>query len=80
MLASNASAILIGQILERFGAPPNTTVCVYLLAVVVTASVTEGYAYGIISALISTLAYNYFIMVPIYNFTDLNPYLTLTFI
>lgn len=79
MLASNASAILIGQILERFGAPPNTTVCVYLLAVVVTASVTEGYAYGIISALISTLAYNYFIMVPIYNFTDLNPYLTLTF-
>lgn len=77
-LAVCAAGILIGQLLHETGAPAETIVCIYMLVVVICASVSTGYAYGILSALICTFAYNFFISVPHYSLAQISPYFILT--
>lgn len=78
MLLICAVGILLGQIMNGCGAPDETIVCIYLLCVVLTSTVTTGYAYGILSAFICVFAYNFFISAPIYSLRDMSPYWVLT--
>lgn len=78
MLAICAAGIVIGQILNRFDAPQESIVCIYLLSVVLTAAQTTGYVYGIVCALIASLAYNFFENTPTLSLASLDSYFLIT--
>lgn len=58
----------------------HNVVMVYILAVLIISVVTEGYFYGIVSALFSVLLFNYLFVEPLYTFTAIQPEYTVTFI
>ena len=55
-----SAATLLGRIFTGLGFPETNIVVMYLLAVLLVARFTSGYQYGILSAIVSLLCYNYF--------------------
>ena len=58
------AATVLGEIFTELGFPETNIVVMYLLAVLLVARFTSGYQYGILSAIVSLICYNYFFTVP----------------
>ncbi len=67
-------SILIGEVMVHWNAPAYTIVCVYILGTVLISSFTSTYWYGLISCLVSAIAFAYFVAAPIFSFKELSPY------
>lgn len=61
------SATLIGLFFQTQNISETNIVIIYLLFVLLTARLTEGFVYGIFAAFSSTLAFNYFFTEPRYS-------------
>lgn len=53
-----AGATLLGRVFTALGFPETNIVVMYLLAILLVARFTQGYQYGILSAVVSLLCYN----------------------
>lgn len=73
-------ATLIGYIFQKLGFSETNIVIVYILFVLLSARLTSGYSYGIISSIASTFAYNYFFTEPYFTFQVDDPSYIITFV
>lgn len=62
-------ATVIGYLFRAVEFPETNIVLVYLLAVLLTARMTYGYAFGILASVIATAAFNYFFAEPYLAFS-----------
>lgn len=74
-----SAATLLGKMFTAFGFPETNIVVMYLLAVLLVARFTTGYQYGILSAIVSLLCYNYFFTAPYHTFAVNDPGYLITF-
>ena len=74
------TASIIGYIFRFIGFPETNIVIIYLLAVLMTAWLTDGFVFGILASVIATFAFNYFFTEPYYTFTVNDPSYIITFI
>ncbi len=74
------AATLTGELFAGLGFPETNIVVTYLLAVLLTARFTGGYTYGILSAIVSLLCYNYFFTAPYHTFAVNEPSYLITFV
>ena len=72
-------ATVLGKIFAGLGFPETNIVVVYLLAVLLVARFTSGYQYGILSAVVSLLCYNYFFTEPYHTLAVNDPGYLITF-
>lgn len=72
-------ASLVGYIFYRVGFPETNIVMVYLLGVLVTAWMTDGFIFGILASVIATFTFNFFFTVPLFTFTVDDPSYIITF-
>ena len=77
----NFTAIALSILLNRFGLAKENNIMVYIIAVLLTATVTEGYTYGLTAAFLGGLSFNYLFTAPQYNFhmSDSNDYTLILF-
>jgi two-component system sensor histidine kinase KdpD len=54
-------------------------IMVYILSVLIVSRTTMGYAYGVISSILSVLAFNFFFTVPYFTFNAIQPGYPVTF-
>lgn len=73
------AATVLGKIFTRLGFPETNIVVMYLLAVLLVARFTSGYQYGILSAVVSLLCYNYFFTEPYHTLAVNDPGYLITF-
>lgn len=73
------AATLLGEVFAALGFPETNIVVMYLLAVLLVARFTQGYQYGIFSAVVSMLCYNYFFTAPYHTFAVNDPSYLITF-
>lgn len=59
-----AGATGMGLVFRQLGFPETNVVLLYLLAVLLTAWMTRGYACGVLASLAATLVFNYFFTAP----------------
>lgn len=72
------AATILGKIFTELGFPETNIVVMYLLAVLLVARFTSGYQYGILSAVVSLICYNYFFTEPFLRYCKvLQPYFSL---
>jgi len=69
MVAMLISATVIGFFFRAVDFPETNIVLVYLLAVLLTARMTQGYIYGFLACVIATCAFNYFFAEPYLAFS-----------
>ena len=74
------SATLLGKMFVALGFPETNIVVVYLLAVLLVARFTQGYQYGILSAVASLLCYNYYFTAPYHTFAVNDSSYLITFV
>jgi two-component system sensor histidine kinase KdpD len=74
------SSSLIGYLFRLIDFPETNIVIVYLLGVVMTVWLTDGFAEGILSSVIATFLFNYFFTEPYFTFTVNDPSYIITFI
>ena len=72
-------ATILGKIYELLGFPETNIVVMYILTVLLVARFTSGYKYGILSAIISLLCFNYFFTIPYHTFEVNDPSYLITF-
>lgn len=60
-------ASFVGYMFRKLGFSETNIVIVYILFVLLTARLTSGYIYGVISSVMSTITYNYFFTSPYFN-------------
>lgn len=72
-------ASLVGYIFYRVGFPETNIVMVYLLGVLVTAWMTDGFIFGILASVIATSTFNFFFTAPLFTFTVEDPSYIITF-
>ena len=77
-LISGATAV--GYLFRNMGFPETNVVIVYILFVLLTARLTQGYIYGILASVTATSAFNYFFTVPHFTFSVDDPNYIITFI
>lgn len=73
-------ASLLGYLFHRLGISETNIVIIYILFVLLSARLTYGYHYGIISSIASTFAYNYLFTEPYLTFQVDDPGYIITFI
>ncbi len=73
-------ASLIGYFFQQFSFSETNIVIIYILFVLLSARLTDGYFYGIASSIASTFAYNYFFTEPYFTFQVDDPSYIITFI
>lgn len=73
------AATVLGKIFTGLGFPETNIVVMYLLAVLLVARFTSGYQYGILSAVVSLLCYNYFFTEPYHTLAVNDPGYLITF-
>lgn len=61
------AATLLGMGFREIGFTETNVVLLYILAVFITASLTRGYIWGILSSVAATLTFNYFFTKPYYS-------------
>ena len=64
---------LLGKMFSALGFPETNIVVMYLLSVLLVARFTQGYQYGIFSAVVSMRCYNYFFTAPYHTFAVNDP-------
>lgn len=74
-----AAATLLGKGFVILGFPETNIVVIYLLAVLLTARFTSGYQYGVSSAVVSLLCFNYFFTEPYHTLSVDDPSYLITF-
>ena len=74
-----AAATLLGKGFVILGFPETNIVVIYLLAVLLTARFTSGYQYGVLSAMVSLLCFNYFFTEPYHTLSVDDPSYLITF-
>ncbi|MCI6858015.1 MAG: DUF4118 domain-containing protein [Eubacterium sp.] len=72
-------ATMVGKNFAGLGFPETNIVVIYLLAVLLVARFTQGYKYGILSAVAALLCYNYFFTAPFHTFEVNDPSYLITF-
>ena len=75
-----AAATLLSYALRAFAIGDQNVIMVYLLAVLVVSRVTSGYAYGVLSSVLSVLAFNFFFTVPVFTFNAIQVGYPVTFL
>lgn len=70
----------IGYFFNHHNFPQTNIVIIYIFAVLLISRFTEGFLTGILAALVSTFAFNYFFTVPYYTFSVNDPNYIVTFI
>lgn len=70
--------VILGQLVVSFDVPEDVLVCLYLLAVVLTSYLTNGYWYGIAASILMPMAYTYFLAAPRMSFSSSSPFLFVT--
>ncbi|WP_244971275.1 sensor histidine kinase [Vallitalea guaymasensis] len=73
-------ASMIGYLFHRLEFSETNIVIVYILFVLLSARLTSGYSYGIISSIASTFTYNYLFTEPYFTFQVNDPGYIMTFI
>lgn len=68
-----AAATGAGYLFQNEKLSDTTIVMLYMISVLLAASMTEGYLYGIIEAFLATGAFNYFFVLPYYSLNIDNP-------
>ncbi len=74
-----AAASALGYLFRSLGFPETNVVLAYLLAVVMTAWMTDGFLFGVLASVAATFAFNYFFTVPIFTFAVNDPSYWVTF-
>lgn len=77
LLVAAASALGCG--FRLLGFPETNVVLVYLLAVVMTAWLTDGFIFGILASIAATLTFNYLFTVPTFTLSVDDPSYLITF-
>lgn len=72
-------ATLIGVLFYYLGFSEANIVTVYILGVLVTAFITEGKAYGILSSLVGVMMFNFFFTYPYFTLAAFDPGYPVTF-
>jgi two-component system sensor histidine kinase KdpD len=60
--------IILTLLLNHIGIRKENTLLVYIISVLLIATFTEGYVYGIVASFITAMSYNYFFTLPYYDF------------
>lgn len=79
MIGILAASTLISVGFERIGFSESTIILMYLLGVLLVASRTVGYAYGILASVIGVLSFNYFFTAPRFSLSVHDPQYIVTF-
>lgn len=74
-----AAASALGYGFRKLGFPETNVVLVYLLAVVMTAWLTDGFVFGILAPIAATLTFNYLFTVPTFTLSVDDPSYLITF-
>lgn len=74
------TATVLSYILQYFGLTEVNIVVVYILSVLITSSLTQGYVYGIVASVIATFSFNFFFALPLFSFAIDDPDYIFTFI
>lgn len=72
-------ATVVGKFFVRLGFPETNIVVIYILAVLLTARFTVGYAFGTTASIMSMLCYNYFFTTPYHTLAVNDPNYLITF-
>ncbi|MCL2342859.1 MAG: sensor histidine kinase KdpD [Firmicutes bacterium] len=67
-------------VLRALGVGDQNVIMVYILSVLIISRVTRGNVYGILSAVLSVLAFNYFFTDPVFSFNAYTPGYPITFL
>ena len=70
----------MGLVFRQLGFPETNVVLLYLLAVLLTAWITRGYACGVLASLAATLVFNYFFTAPYWSLSVDDPSYWITFV
>ncbi|MGN0393693.1 MAG: DUF4118 domain-containing protein [Bariatricus sp.] len=70
---------LLGMLFTKLGFPETNIVVIYILAVLLVARFTQGYQYGILTAVVSLMCFNYFFTAPYHTFAVNDPSYLITF-
>ncbi len=73
-------ATLLSHALRKLGIGDQNLIMTYILAVLTISSATTGYAYGVIASVLSVLAFNFFLVEPLYTFNARQPGYPITFL
>lgn len=82
MLLSVSSVFIatgVGYLFRTAGFPETNIVLLYLLSVLITARFTDDFAFGLITSVLATVAFNYFFTAPYYSFHVDDPSYLITF-
>ena len=79
-LAILVAATLIGLLLRALGFTEASIMTLYILAVLLTAFLTDGVIYGLLSSMLSVLTFNYFFTEPRFTLLAYDPGYPLTFL
>jgi two-component system sensor histidine kinase KdpD len=74
------AATLLSFLLRAWNIGDQNIIMVYLISVLVISKVTDGYAYGIVSAVLSALTFNFFFVEPYYTFNAIQAGYPVTFL
>lgn len=72
-------ATMLGWSFKQLGFTEPNIVVIYILAVLFTARLTEGYVFGLAASVISILGFNYFFTAPYHTFNVYDPSYFVTF-
>jgi len=75
-----AAATGISYFLKAFNIGDQNIIMCYILSVLAVSRLTRGYAYGILTAIVSVFAFNYLFVQPYYTFTAVGRGYPITFI
>lgn len=73
-------ACILGMFIQRLNSSDTNIVLIFLLAVFMTARVSEGYGYGLLASIIATFLFNYFFTAPYYTLSVYDSRYIITFI
>ncbi len=73
-------ATLVCLLLQRLSIGDQNIIMAYILSVLMISRFTTGYAYGIVSSLLSVMIFNFFFVKPYYTFTAIQPGYPITFL
>lgn len=80
MLSLLMTSSLIGMLFKSLNWSDTNIILIYILAVLMTSRLTQGYVYGIVCSIIATFMFNYFFTAPIYTLSVYDSKYFVTFV
>lgn len=80
MLGLLCASSLVGILFQSWHWSDTNIILIYILAVLMTSRLTQGYVYGIICSIIATFSFNYFFTAPYYTFSVYDSKYIVTFV